>query len=85
MSVIQSSSVLLGSRSADSLGTARNRTVRSITTSMQGRASTASAVHSRRPARGGLVWVESFTAPSFDVSVVAIHRDVGWSRAGSTR
>ena len=50
MSMIHSSSALLGSRSAVSFGTARCSTVRSIEYSRQGSASTASPIHSRRPA-----------------------------------
>src|SRR5919202_5937382 len=50
MSTIHSSWALLGRRSALSRGTARFSTVRSMAYSRQGRASTASPVHSRRPA-----------------------------------
>ena len=56
MSVIHRSSVLDGARSLVSAGTARNSTERSIVTSSVGSASTASPIHSRRPA----VWVVSF-------------------------
>src|SRR6266704_5898123 len=52
MSVIHSSWVLLGRRSALSDGTARCSTVRSIAEGRAASASTASPVHSRRPARG---------------------------------
>src|SRR5207248_9400308 len=50
MSVIQSSSELVGFSSWVSFGTARNRTERSMVTRRVGRARTASATHSRRPA-----------------------------------
>ena len=53
MSTIQSSSALLGCRSALRWGTARCNTVRSIATNSVGSASTASPAHSRRVARGG--------------------------------
>src|SRR5215207_525923 len=53
MSTIQSSSVLLGRRSALSEGSASVRTVRSIAYSRHGSAITASPIHSRRVARCG--------------------------------
>src|SRR5919106_5553653 len=52
MSTIHNNSALLGCRSALSDGTARCSTVRSITYSRHASASTASPIHSRRPARG---------------------------------
>src|SRR5215211_679738 len=51
MSVIHSSWALLGWRSSLRAGTARCSTVRSIAYSRQASASTASPIHSRRPAR----------------------------------
>src|SRR4051795_13389207 len=54
MSVIHRTSVALGCRSAFSDGTARNSTLRSITTSMQGNMRATTPSHSRRPARGGV-------------------------------
>jgi hypothetical protein len=54
MSVIHSSWELLGARSLLSSGTARYSTVTSIEMSRVGSASTASPIHSRRPA---LVWM----------------------------
>src|SRR6266540_1462792 len=57
MSVIHNSSALLGRRSALSDGTARCSTVRSIAYSRHASASTASPVHSRRPARGAAIAV----------------------------
>src|SRR4029450_2446002 len=53
MSTIQSSSALLGRRSALIDGTARVRTVRSIAYTRLGSAITASPIHSRRVARRG--------------------------------
>src|SRR4051812_399214 len=53
MSMIHNSCVLLGWRSALSAGTARSSTVKSIEYSTQGRAMTASPIHSRRPALDG--------------------------------
>src|ERR687895_356129 len=50
MSTIQSSCALVGWRSALSEGTARCRTVRSIAYTTHASASTASPIHSRRPA-----------------------------------
>src|SRR4029453_8579792 len=55
MSMIQSSWALLGWRSSLIAGTARWRTVRSITYSRQARARTLRPIHSRRPARGGIL------------------------------
>src|SRR5918992_942354 len=52
MSMIQSSSALLGFSSALSAGTARFRTVRSIEYSRHGSAMTTSPIHSRRVALG---------------------------------
>src|SRR4029453_2817625 len=52
MSMIHSSWALLGCRSALIAGTARCSTVRSITYSRAPSASTASPIHSRRPALG---------------------------------
>src|SRR6266702_6884708 len=52
MSVIHSSPALPGFRSAVSDGSAKYSTLRSIEYSRQGRAITASAIHSRRPAGG---------------------------------
>src|SRR6266536_459816 len=52
MSTIHRSWVLLGCRSALRCGTARFSTVRSMAYSRQGRAITASPIHSRRPALG---------------------------------
>src|SRR5918996_4842088 len=53
MSMIHSSSALLGRRSALMAGTARCRTVRSMTYSTHARAITARPIHSLRPALGG--------------------------------
>ncbi|CAM5678782.1 hypothetical protein STENM223S_00140 [Streptomyces tendae] len=53
MSKIHSCWVPLGSRSALIEGIAKYRTETSIETSRSGSIRTASAVHSRRPARGG--------------------------------
>src|SRR5260221_14192835 len=54
MSVIHSSSELLGRRWALRDGTARCNTVTSMAMSRVGSMSTASPIHSRRPARGGV-------------------------------
>src|SRR5919201_1292411 len=54
MSMIQSSWVLVGWRSLLIAGLARCRTSRSMTYKMQARAMTASPIHSRLPARGGM-------------------------------
>src|ERR687895_22047 len=53
MSMIHRSSALLGRRSALMAGTARCRTVRSMTYSTHARAITARPIHSLRPALGG--------------------------------
>src|SRR5688500_5302359 len=53
MSMIHSSSALLGWRSALMAGTARCRTVRSIAYSTHARAITARPIHSLRPALAG--------------------------------
>src|SRR5215469_13795954 len=55
MSVIHKSPPLLGLRFAVSDGSARYNTLKSIEYSRQGRAITASASHSRRPASGSPV------------------------------
>src|ERR671914_2154946 len=53
MSMIHRSSALLGRRSALMAGTARCKTVRSMTYSTHARAITARPIHSLRPALGG--------------------------------
>jgi hypothetical protein len=53
MSMIHSSWALVGRRSVLMAGTAKYSTVRSITYRTQASASTASPIHSRRPALGG--------------------------------
>src|ERR671918_2277265 len=53
MSIIHSSSALLGRRSALMAGMARCRTVRSMTYSTHAREITARPIHSLRPALGG--------------------------------
>src|ERR671918_571350 len=53
MSMIHSSSALLGWRSALIAGTARCKTVRSMTYSTHARAITVRPIHSLRPALGG--------------------------------
>src|SRR5215207_8434542 len=73
MSVIHSSWALLGCRSALRAGTARCSTVRSMAYSRQARASTASPIHSRRPARvaaGVVISVGSIgtSPPAFGLS-----------------
>src|SRR5438045_1681707 len=70
MSVIHSSCVALGCRSRVSDGTARNSTLRSMTTSMQGSARAATPIHSLRPARGTAATLESLVG-SIRVSSVA--------------
>lgn len=60
MSMIHSSCDVLGPKSAVSEGTARCRTVMSIAMSSVGMASTASPIHSFRPARGAAVVVMKF-------------------------
>src|SRR4029450_11201098 len=57
MSTIQRSWDALGAKAALSEGTARFNTVLSIASSRQGRTSTASPIHSRRPAFPGLIGV----------------------------
>src|SRR6266536_1621375 len=63
MSVIHSSWVLLGRRSWLIAGTARCSTVRSMAYSRQARASTASPIHSRRPAGPGALAPPGGEAP----------------------
>ena len=53
--MIQSSWTLVGCRSSESDGTARCSTVRSIAYTTHASASTASPIHSRRPALGALL------------------------------
>src|SRR5919201_6501054 len=61
--MIHNSCALVGWRSALMAGTARCRTVRSITYSTHASAITASPIHSLRPARGGAaIWFSACTA-----------------------
>src|SRR4029453_6346625 len=88
MSVIHSSWVLLGRRSALRCGTARNSTVRSMEYSRHGSAITANPIHSRRVALGEstvlfMSVVPAYRGFGFQLQPVKGHRSLAGHGASS--